>query len=646
MDDLLNEFLTEAKDLIEVTDDQLVQLEKRPQDSEIINAVFRGYHTIKGGAGFLELHGLVKICHHLETLFDSLRSGIIHMNENIMNLSLIAGNEIRVAMNLYSSNPNALYEPPPNLLAQLSELSTGQSAKPSATLPTEQLPSHELAAHQDPVIKPNVQIKQTISNTHTTDSAELQTEPQTPLVKTITEKQWQDAFSLFSSPQNMNTSDHQHASSTPQHSSANIANQSEESFDPSSFFSKNNANTNPNANAKSVEKNEKDSQIKVDTYRLDAVLTLASEVGLAKNRVMAAKTKILAKEFTDQSLGDLERAVADLDRLAANLQNAVMLTRMQPIGRLFSKYPRIVRDLARTLNKKIEIEMSGQETEIDKAMIEDLGDPLIHLIRNSADHGIEEASVRKQSGKNEVGTIFLSARQEGDRIVIEIKDDGKGIDPQFIRKKAKEKHLLDHSAIDALTDQQALELIFYPGFSTAEKISSVSGRGVGMDVVKTNINKLGGEIQLSSEPSVGSTVTIRLPLTLAVLPVLLLRSADQPLALPLASVHEIVSLNEHTIQTAGGKPVLNLRGNILRLFDLAELLNWTNKTPPTVAAVVDLGNDRKIALSAQDFIGREEVMVKALDGFKPKGVSGVMIDAQGDIVLILDLKEISTQIVN
>lgn len=637
MDDLLTEFLTEAKDLIEVTDDQLVQLEKSPQDPQIINAVFRGYHTIKGGAGFLELHGLVKICHHLETLFDSLRSGTIHMNENIMNLSLIAGNEIRVAMNLYSSNPNATYEPPPSLLAQLSELSTGSTTQQTANKPTVEIVQNQ--SHVNNNISTSTDIPKSSATNEIT---------QTSIVKTITEPQWIEAFNLFSKePHNLINTDSglsQHSGGQPQN---HIVPQNDlEAFDPSSFFSKNSANTNPNSNNKAIEKGEKDSQIKVDTYRLDAVLTLASEVGLAKNRVMAAKTKILAKEFTDQSLGDLERAVADLDRLAANLQNAVMLTRMQPIGRLFSKYPRIVRDLARTLNKKIEIEMVGQETEIDKAMIEDLGDPLVHLIRNSADHGIEEASVRKKSGKNEVGTIFLSARQEGDRIVIEIKDDGKGIDPQFIRKKAKEKHLLDHSAIDALTDQQALELIFYPGFSTAEKLSSVSGRGVGMDVVKTNINKLGGEIQLSSEPSVGSTVTIRLPLTLAVLPVLLLRSADQPLALPLASVHEIVSLNEHTIQTAGGKPVLNLRGNILRLFDLAELLNWTNKTPPTVAAVVDLGNDRKIALSAQDFIGREEVMVKALDGFKPKGVSGVMIDAQGDIVLILDLKEISTQIVN
>jgi two-component system chemotaxis sensor kinase CheA len=236
--------------------------------------------------------------------------------------------------------------------------------------------------------------------------------------------------------------------------------------------------------------------------------------------------------------------------------------------------------------------------------------------------------------------ITLKALQEGDRILIEIQDDGKGIDPAVIRAKAKSKGIMDAATLDALSDQQVLEIIFMPGFSTADQVSSVSGRGVGMDVVKTNINKMGGEITIDSNPGAGSSIQIRLPLTLAVLPALILKAAGQALALPLASVQEILSLNEHRPQTAGGKPVINLRGEIIRVLDLSELLGWGASQTATVAALVDLGGGRRAALRAEGFIGRDEVMVKPLEGTKPRGVSGVMVDAQGEIVLILDLKEL------
>lgn len=564
--EMMTDFLAEARDLLEVTDEKLVSLEKFPADTSLINAVFRGYHTIKGGAGFMELDGLVRLCHALETLFDSVRSGQLVMNREIMDGSLLASNEIRRALALYAQNQEARFEPPAALVSLLEALALGQKPDPQA-LRAE--PSESAVAQQGP--------------------------------EALSPAGWESAYHAF----------------TPLPAAA------------------------PPPSLAPETKSEKETQIKVDTARLDTVLTLASEVGLAKNRILNAKARLMARDFSDSALADLERAASDLDRLASNLQSAVMLTRMQPIGRLFAKYPRIVRDLSRTLSKEIEIELEGHETEVDKGMIDDLADPLVHLIRNSADHGIELPAERARAGKKAVGSIRLLAKQEGDRILIEISDDGKGMDPSFIRSKAKEKQIMEPSAIDALTDQQALELIFAPGFSTAATLSSVSGRGVGMDVVKTNINKLGGEITLSSTVGTGTSIEIRIPLTLAVLPALLLKAGGQSLAIPLGIVQEIISLNEHPLQHAGARPVINLRGDIVRVFDLATLMGWeTDMGHAPVAAVVDLGNDRKCALAAQGFIGREEVMVKALAGAKPPGVSGVMVDAQGDIVLILDIKQL------
>lgn len=594
--ELMSDFLAESKDLLEQTDQKLVALEKAANDAGLLNAVFRGYHTIKGGAGFLELHGLVRLCHALETLFDALRSGHIAMSSRIMDASLEASNGIRHCLHQLSGNPDASFSPDPALIALLEAFARGEDPAPgAASAPAAAVSAPAGASASGPA--PG---------------------------ERLSEGDWRSLYASLSPQASFQESHEEFSASEPPAAPPG-------SGEPAS--ARRLASSEP-------PKAEKESQIKVDTYRLDAVLTLASEVGLAKNRVGSAKNRILARDFSDEALADLERAVNDLDRLTSSLQNAVMLTRMQPIGRLFSRYPRIVRDLARSLGKKIEIDLSGHETEIDKGMIEDLADPLVHLIRNSADHGIESPERRLAAGKREEGLIRLSAKQEGDRILIEIQDDGKGIDPAFIRSKAKSKGLMDPAAIDALTDRQALELIFLPGFSTAEAISNVSGRGVGMDVVKTNILKMGGEVSIDSSPGSGSTIQIRLPLTLAVLPALLLRCSGQGLALPLSSVQEILSLNEHRPQLAGGRPVISLRGEIIRVLDLSHLLGWGETVDAPVAALVDLGNDRKVALTADGFIGREEVMVKPLEGIKPKGVSGVMVDAKGDIVLILDLKEL------
>jgi len=627
--ELLTDFLNEAKDLLEVTDEKLVDLEKYPEDEKLLNAVFRGYHTIKGGAGFLELTSLVRLCHALETLFDALRSGHLVMNKSIMNASLEASNNIRVCMNMLSVNPDAQFTAPENLIEELLGLANGTIIDEPASEHDEtidSIDSHVEQIEPDPTVALHDESSLTAANDAPSAKHGASANPSgfadddywaslhrvfSPLVPTQKPMQ-APAPKMAPKPQPITAALEEKTVPPPKRTTAPTE----------------------------APKAEKDNQIKVDTNRLDAVLTLASEVGLAKNRVGSAKAKIVSKDFSDSALADLDRAFNDLDRLTSSLQNAVMLTRMQPIGRLFTRYPRVVRDLARTLGKNIDIDITGHDTEIDKGMIEDLADPLVHLIRNSADHGIESPDIRKRGGKPETGKIQLHATQEGDRILIEITDDGKGMDPAFIRSKAKSKGVLDFATIDAMSDRQALEMIFLPGFSTAEALSSVSGRGVGMDVVKTNINKMGGEITIDSTAGTGTSIQIRLPLTLAVLPALILRAANQSLALPLSSVQEILSLSEHTPQLAGGKPVINLRGEIIRVMDLSELLGWGASDTATVAALVDLGRGNRVALRAEGFIGREEVMVKSLEGTKPKGVSGVMVDAQGEIVLILDLKEL------
>jgi two-component system chemotaxis sensor kinase CheA len=325
--------------------------------------------------------------------------------------------------------------------------------------------------------------------------------------------------------------------------------------------------------------------------------------------------------------------------LVVNLQNAVMKTRMQPIGRLFKKYPRLARDLARSLGKDVELVLVGEETEMDKTMIEDLNDPLVHLVRNAVDHGVETIEERIAAGKPEKSIVELSARQEGDHIMITITDDGRGMRPEVIRNKAIDKGLITNEMANTLDEKQCLELIFLPGFSTKEEISSVSGRGVGMDVVKTNISKLNGTLDIHSEPGRGSVFTIALPLTLAILPVLVLRLADQSFAVPLSMVREILPVTKDQLQQVSGRATMVVRGEVLPVLPLAQLIGWGGSEQSEVGVLMQFGNNSFI-LSADGFVGHEDVVIKSLDTFRPKGVAGVTMSSEGDIVLILDIKEL------
>lgn len=383
----------------------------------------------------------------------------------------------------------------------------------------------------------------------------------------------------------------------------------------------------------------KENTIRVDTSRLDAVLNLSGEIGLTKNRLNCLRTTILQGRCDAETLKALDESVNTLDLLVGDLQNSVMKTRMQPIGRLFQKYPRIARDLARQLGKEVEFTVSGEETEIDKTMIEDLSDPLIHLIRNAVDHGVEMPDERLAAGKAARSEVRLSAAQSGDHVIIEITDDGRGMRPDVLRRKALEKGLIDTETANSLDDRQSLHLIFLPGFSTKDEISSVSGRGVGMDVVRTNITKLSGRIDINSVPGRGTVITISLPLTLAILPVLLVRLGDQPFAVPLSMVREIIPIDPKEVQRVSGRATMVVREEVLPVRIMADLLGWASDGLPAYGVLMQSA-ENAFVLGVDSFIGRDDVVIKPLADIKPKGVAGATLSGDGDIVLVLDMEEL------
>jgi len=379
--------------------------------------------------------------------------------------------------------------------------------------------------------------------------------------------------------------------------------------------------------------------IRIDTVRLDQVLNLSGEIGLTKNRLTTLRSDILAGRTDANTLRAMDEAVSQLDLLVSDLQNAVMKTRMQPVGRLFQKYPRLARDLARQLGKDVELVITGEETELDKTMIEDLNDPLVHLVRNAVDHGIETTEDRMAAGKPPKALVQLTATQVGDHILIEISDDGRGMRPDVIRRKAIEKGLIDAETANSLDEKQSLQLIFLPGFSTKDQISSVSGRGVGMDVVKTNIQKLNGRIDIVSVVGEGTRFSISLPLTLAILPVLVVKVCDQPFAVPLAMVREIIPLRPEMIQEISGRATVVVRDEILSVRSLASLIGWTEERRPLFGVLMQSA-EHSFVLAIESFIGRDDVVIKPLQNIRPAGIAGATLSGDGSVVLVLNMEDL------
>jgi two-component system chemotaxis sensor kinase CheA len=610
MEDLLQDFLQEAHDLLSDVDNKLVDLERMPDDRGLLNDIFRGSHTIKGGAGFLNAAELVTLCHLTENLFDRLRNAELHLSPELMDTIMAATKGVREmfgelsqGVQPQSADPGVLGA----LHAALGEGSAVAHASPAVAAPPPQ-PAAAAAQGGDP----------DWNALHAAASGQPASQAAAPVAAAVA-----PASSAEMVVQPAGTP------ATP--AAAQSA--------PSPYGRRSTDKPGGAAVGRRTEERARENTIRVDTARLDQVLNLSGEIGLTKNRLTSLRADILAGKSDSETLHALDQAVSQLDLLVSDLQNSVMKTRMQPIGRLFQKYPRIARDLARQLGKDVELVLAGEETEVDKTMIEDLADPLIHLIRNAVDHGVEAPPERKAVGKPEKSLVRLEARQEGDHIVLIIADDGKGMSAERIRAKAVEKGLITEEEANTLDERQSLNLIFLPGFSTKTQISDVSGRGVGMDVVKTNIQKLNGSIDIRSEPGKGSVFIISLPLTLAILPVLLVLLGDQPFALPLSLVREILPIEHDKIQEVGGKETLVVRGEVLPVISLARLLGWPLNRHPEYGVFMQTA-ERSFILGVDSFAGRDDAVIKSLEDFRPRGVAGVTTLSNGQIVLILDMKEL------
>ncbi|RDE51516.1 MAG: chemotaxis protein CheA [Candidatus Accumulibacter meliphilus] len=624
MEDLLQDFLQEAGDLLSDVDNKLVDLERSPDDSRLLNDIFRGFHTIKGGAGFLNAGELVKLCHLTENLFDKLRNGEQTLTPELMDTIMAATQGVRNMFGEIGQGRQPDPAPTPvsaHLRAALAgpvaaqEVDTPVSALMAGKAPT---PAAAAAAGPDWQLLHQALVgRQAVPSVAMPPSASATVSPS-------------PAALAVSAPR-------------PRTGTAVDAVRMQPHFPPEGRRSTDKPGAVAGAAPAGRRGEEKaavrETTIRVDTARLDQVLNLSGEIGLTKNRLTSLRADILAGRTDSETLQALDQAVSQLDLLVSDLQNSVMKTRMQPIGRLFQKYPRIARDLARQLGKDIELELLGEETEVDKTMIEDLADPLVHLIRNAVDHGVETAAQRQAAGKPVKSVVRLEARQEGDHIVLIIADDGRGMSPEKIRAKAIEKNIISEEEANTLDDRQSLNLIFLPGFSTMAQASAVSGRGVGMDVVKTNIQKLNGSIEIRSEPGKGSVFSISLPLTLAILPVLLVLLGEQPFALPLSMVREILPIDHERMQEVGGKETVVVRGEILPVIALSRLLGWPQLQRPEYGVLMQTA-ERSFILAVDNFAGRDDAVIKALDDFRPRGVAGVTTLSNGQIVLILEMKEL------
>ncbi|MCB5196229.1 chemotaxis protein CheA [Deefgea salmonis] len=608
MEDLLQDFLTESSELLSEVDNKLVELEKRPDDKALLNDIFRGFHTIKGGAGFLNVDSMVSLCHRTENLFDKLRNAELTLNPEIMDEILAATGVVREMFGEMSQGRQPA-PADPALLKALDDVLEGRSSNAS--------------------------------------SAILESPPTVPSVLVVTENKsehdWKNLYDVLLDEKGVTTQ------ATTEQSSRDIEvisvelnevlTQPSAMLEPMQSLKPAAATNNARPQANTQQLATQETTIRIDTVRLDQVLNLSGEIGLTKNRLTTLRADIMSGKMDSITLKALDEAIGQLDLLVGDLQNAVMKTRMQPIGRLFQKYPRLARDLARQMGKDVELVISGEETELDKTMLEDLNDPLVHLVRNAVDHGVETTEERIASGKPAKAVVELTATQVGDHIRIEIIDDGRGMRPDVIRRKAIEKGLIDIETANSLDDKQSLQLIFLPGFSTKDQISSVSGRGVGMDVVKTNIQKLNGRVDIQSAVGEGSRFTISLPLTLAILPVLVVKVCDQPFAVPLAMVREIITIRQEHVQEVSGRATIVVRDEILSVRSLANLIGWEEVQLPQFGVLMQSA-EHSFILAVDSFIGRDDVVIKPLQNIRPKGVAGATLSGDGSIVLVLDMEDL------
>ncbi len=736
-EEILQDFLVEAGEILEQLSEQLVELESRPDDMDLLNAIFRGFHTVKGGAGFLQLNALVECCHIAENVFDILRKGERRVSSELMDVVLQALDTVNAMFDQVreQSEPTPAT---PELLAALARLAEPEGAAPAE--PVQAPPAAVPPA--EPAVPPEAPA-QSASSDITDDEFEqlldaLQGDeapasavaeaPAAPAGDEISDAEFEalldqlhgkgkfvppavsaepaqvpaEAVEPAAAAAGDDISDDEfealldelhgkgkfgdvpEAAGTPAAPAAAAPaaapaeqgkapaaaggdeisddefeslldelhgkgkfNGASEAVAAAAAVAKNIAAKSPAAKPVAPAKaaaarpaapdrpaaSEAETTVRVDTARLDEIMNMVGELVLVRNRLVR-----LGLNSGDEAMA---KAVANLDVVTGDLQMSVMKTRMQPIKKVFGRFPRLVRDLARNMKKEINLELVGEETDLDKNLVEALADPLVHLVRNAVDHGIESPEEREAAGKPRVGQVVLSAEQEGDHILLMITDDGKGMDAEVLRNKAVEKGLLERDAADRLTDLECYNLIFAPGFSTKTEISDVSGRGVGMDVVKTKISQLNGTVNVFSQKGSGSKIVIKVPLTLAIMPTLMVMLGSQAFAFPLVNVNEIFHLDLSRTNVVDGQEVVIVRDKALPLFYLKRWLvpSAAHEEQGEGHVVILSVGTQRIGFVVDQLVGQEEVVIKPL-GKMLQGtprMAGATITGDGRIALILDV---------
>ncbi|GAA9124145.1 chemotaxis histidine kinase/response regulator CheAY2 [Helicobacter pylori] len=642
MDDLqeiMEDFLIEAFEMNEQLDQDLVELEHNPEDLDLLNRIFRVAHTIKGSSSFLNLNILTHLTHNMEDVLNRARKGEIKITPDIMDVVLRSIDLMKTLLvtirDTGSDTNNGKENEIEEAVKQLQAITSQNLEGAKETLGNKEAPKKEAKEEIKEENKEN-KAKAPTAKDFASDNP-LADEPDLDYANMSAEEVEAEIERLLNKRQE---ADKERRAQKKQEAKPKqeVTPQTETPKAPKTEIkAKAKADTEENkAPSIGVEQT-----VRVDVRRLDHLMNLIGELVLGKNRLIRIYGDVEERYDGEKFLEELNQVVSSISAVTTDLQLAVMKTRMQPVGKVFNKFPRMVRDLSRELGKSIELIIEGEETELDKSIVEEIGDPLIHIIRNSCDHGIEPLEERRRLNKPETGKVQLSAYNEGNHIVIKISDDGKGLDPVMLKEKAIEKGVISERDAEGMSDREAFNLIFKPGFSTAKVVSNVSGRGVGMDVVKTNIEKLNGIIEIDSEVGVGTTQKLKIPLTLAIIQALLVGVQEEYYAIPLSSVLETVRISQDEIYTVDGKSVLRLRDEVLSLVRLSDIFKVDailESNSDVYVVIIGLA-DQKIGVIVDYLIGQEEVVIKSLGYYlkNTRGIAGATVRGDGKITLIVDV---------
>ncbi|GAA7240606.1 chemotaxis histidine kinase/response regulator CheAY2 [Helicobacter pylori] len=638
MDDLqeiMEDFLIEAFEMNEQLDQDLVELEHNPEDLDLLNRIFRVAHTIKGSSSFLNLNILTHLTHNMEDVLNRARKGEIKITPDIMDVVLRSIDLMKTLLvtirDTGSDTNNGKENEIEEAVKQLQAITSQNLEGAKETLGAKEAPKEEAKGEA----KENKAKTPTAENL--TSDNPLADEPDLDYANMSAEEVEAEIERLLNKRQEADKERRAQKKQAKQEVTPTKETPKTETPKAPKTETKAKADTEENkAPSIGVEQT-----VRVDVRRLDHLMNLIGELVLGKNRLIRIYSDVEERYDGEKFLEELNQVVSSVSAVTTDLQLAVMKTRMQPVGKVFNKFPRMVRDLSRELGKSIELIIEGEETELDKSIVEEIGDPLIHIIRNSCDHGIEPLEERRRLNKPETGKVQLSAYNEGNHIVIKISDDGKGLDPVMLKEKAIEKGVISERDAEGMSDREAFNLIFKPGFSTAKVVSNVSGRGVGMDVVKTNIEKLNGIIEIDSEVGVGTTQKLKIPLTLAIIQALLVGVQEEYYAIPLSSVLETVRISQDEIYTVDGKSVLRLRDEVLSLVRLSDIFKVDailESNSDVYVVIIGLA-DQKIGVIVDYLIGQEEVVIKSLGYYlkNTRGIAGATVRGDGKITLIVDV---------